>query len=443
MNKHFLKNIRDNIPEPLKYLFAPVFRAKLIRNKEYIKYEKMLSERLVLDSNTIKEYQLSRLKEILAYSFEYVPYYNALFKQVGFNPQNMKSIEDMAIIPYLTKDLIRNNFDQLVSTKKIHGGHYVAITGGSTGEPLKVFLDYDSVFKENAFINHFRLKSGYNKDSKLATFRGIEFENHLWKYNPMQNELVFSPFRLSKKTIKEYVERLNLFRPDFLNGYLSCIYFLAKLLEECKLNLKYPIKGIFLISENIDKEQRLFIENFFHTKSSTFYGHSERCIIAEETYPNEYTFDPYYGYTELLERENGICEIIGTGFLNRTMPLIRYRTNDVCKQNARGTVSIVGRWNIEEFLVGVNSEKVSHSAINFHSDVFKNIVNYQFIQTQPGKVELLLLVNEQFKPSEMEYLKKEIDKKIKGVIHLKVKVTDNLILSPRGKFNRFISMNNG
>jgi phenylacetate-CoA ligase len=158
MNKYFLKNIRDNMPEPLKYFFAPIFRAKLLRNREYIKYKEMLSERITLDDSATQEYQFCRLKEILIYSSEYIPYYNALFKEVGFNPQNMKSIDDISIIPYLTKDIIRSNFDKLISIKKSQGGHYMATTGGSTSEPLKVLLDYDSVFRENAFVNHFRKK---------------------------------------------------------------------------------------------------------------------------------------------------------------------------------------------------------------------------------------------------------------------------------------------
>jgi phenylacetate-coenzyme A ligase PaaK-like adenylate-forming protein len=437
MNKQFLKSIRDNMPEPLKCLLASAFRAKLVRNKEYIKYKKMLLDRSDLDENSIKEYQFCRLKEILIHSYEYVPYYNTLFKQVGFNPYHMSSMNDISLIPYLTRDIIRSNFDKLISTKKDPAGHYAATTGGSTGEPLNVLLDYDSVFIENAFVSHFRRDLGYQETDKLATFRGVEFGNHLWKYNPMQNELIFSPFKLSKKTILEYVKRINQYKPDFLNGYLSCIYVFAKLLEDCHLQLRYPLKGIFLISENIDVEQRSFIEKFFNAKSSTFYGHSERCIIAQETQLNEYVFDPYYGYTELFEQENGKYEIAGTGFLNMTMPLIRYRTNDICKKNENGSVSITG-WRKNNFIFGINGEKISHLSLNFHGNIFRNVVNYQFVQTQQGLADLLLLVNEQFKPSDIEYIKKGIDKKIKDILKIEVKIVDNLILSPRGKFNRFI-----
>lgn len=439
MNKQFLKKIRDNMPEPLKYVAASIFRNKLIKNKDYCAYTKLLENREFLNEDAIKDYQFSELKKILVYANDTVPYYSELFNQVGFYPHEMMSADEMNVIPFLTKEIIRENFDKLISTKKVLGGHYVATTGGSTGEPLKVLLDYDCVFKENAFVNHFRSKLGYKTTDKLATFRGVEFDDKLWKFNPMQNELIFSPFKLANHTLPKYIKKLNNFKPDYLNGYLSSIYFLAKLMSENQINFKYPIRGVFLISENIDPEQRAFVENFFQVKSSTFYGHSERCIVGEELQINEYSFDPYYGYTELIKNEDNTFQIVGTGFLNKTFPLIRYQTNDNCKSINSNTVSIEGRWNLSDFLIGFNGEKVFHSSFNFHSEIFKNVVNYQFVQNQKGRVDLLLVVNKYFANEEIDLMKKEIDKKTKDVISFNIKVVDKLILSKRGKFKMFVN----
>ena len=201
MNKYILKKIRDNIPEYLKYLTATFFRNKLINNNIYNEYINLLHNRELLSEVLIKEYQFVKLKNILIYANDNVPYYTDLFKKISFTPSEMKSIDEINIIPILTKDIIRNNFDKLISSKKVSGGYYIATTGGSTGEPLKILLDYDCVFKENAFVNYYRSKFGYQINDKLATFRGIEFENKLWKFNPMQNELIFSPFKLSQKTL--------------------------------------------------------------------------------------------------------------------------------------------------------------------------------------------------------------------------------------------------
>jgi len=443
MNKHFLKNIRDNIPEPLKHITAHIFRNKLLSNKNFKQYSSLLNTAQNLNTNDVNEYQLNQLKNILSYSYQNVPYYTNLFNKIGFDHKNVTSLNDISVIPFLSKEIIRNNFDQLTSKEDVSGGYYIATTGGSTGEPLKVLLDYNYIFKENAFIYHFRKRLGYQFDDRLVTFRGVSFGSKLWKYNPMQNELFFSPFKLSKLTIDKYIEKITKFNPQYLNGYVSCLYFFAKLIQEnnLKSKLKLKLKGIFLISENIDNDQRNFLEDFFEVKSTTFYGHSERCVIAEETIKDYYKISPFYGYSELIEQANGY-EIVSTGFLNYTMPLIRYKTGDICKKNNE-LISIHGRWNVDDYLVGKNDEKIFHSALNFHSLILKNITNYQFIQTEKGQCELLLIVNKEFELSELDFIKKEISKKMKGIIDFNIKVVDTLMLSPRGKFRRFnVKINN-
>jgi phenylacetate-CoA ligase len=438
MNKHFLKQIRDNMPESLKRLMAPVFRNKLIKNKFYVQYRNLLQKRDYLNNDVVIAYQFQQLKAICNYANKHIPYYKTLFEKVGFVPNQMTCLEDIKVVPFLTKELIREHFEDLISIKKVPGGHYVATTGGSTGEPLKVLLDYDCVFKENAFVNHFRRSIGYEETHKLATFRGIEFGDELWKFNPMQNELIFSPFKLSKNTLHLYVNRINKYKPDYLNGYLSSLTLFAKLMSESNLKLKHKIKGVLLISENIDIAQRDFLENYFKVKSLTFYGHSERCIIAEEILPNEYAFDPYYGYTETVENGDGSSFMVGTGFLNKTMPLIRYKTDDRVIQYDK-LYRIDGSRKSTMGLFGINGEFFSQAAFNIHNEILNNVNQYQFFQNQMGKADFLLVVNENFCDTEIDQIKREVDKKTKDVIDFNIKIVDQVILSKRGKFSMFIN----
>ena len=194
MNKYFLKRIRDNMPESLKYIVAPVLRNKLLNNKYFIEYYDLLNKRESLDSGSVKAYQLEQLKSILIYSYQNVPYYHDLFRHSDFDPYKFSDFQEMSKLPFLTKDIVRDNFDKLISTQYIKNGYYTATTGGTTGKPLKVLLDYDSIFKEIAFIYYYRSKLGYNFTDKLATFRGVEFDGMLWKLYPMYYEIFFSPF---------------------------------------------------------------------------------------------------------------------------------------------------------------------------------------------------------------------------------------------------------
>jgi phenylacetate-CoA ligase len=438
MNKQFLKTFRDIMPESLKYIAAPIIRNSLIKNKEFSSYIKLLEKREKVSPDRIKEYQLAQLKLILNHSYQNVPYYRELFDKVSFNPAKFSDFEEIKKIPFLTKELIRENYNNLISTREIENGFYATMSGGSTGEPLKLLLDYNSVFRENAFIYYFRKKAGYRYEDKLVTFRGIEFGDKFWKINPIYNELIISPFKLSKFTLESYVTKINNYNPQYLNGYLSSIYFFAKLLDEHQLRLTANLKGIFLISENLDNRQRRFVDQFFNLKSMSFYGHTERCVIAEEIHPYGYKFDPYYGFTERIQVENNSYSIVGTGFLSYTMPFIRYLTDDICIP-CNGYFSIKGKRISTIGLVGKNDEYFGQAAFNFHSDIFKNVSNYQFVQNEKGKADLLIIVNEDFKISEIDVMQKEIARKTEGIIEFNIKVVDRLILTTAGKFNMFIS----
>ena len=437
MEKSILKKFRDNIPAPVNQLLSPFIRHMLVGNSLFKKNYQMLIERESMSDMEINIIQIQKLKEILCHAYTNVPYYKDLFHEISFDPFLFKDVSELEQIPFLTRELINKNFERLISTKKIRKGYYTATTGGSSGHPLKIYMDYNSIYEENAFIYYNRRKLGYSFGDKLVTFRGIDIGPSFWKNNPMHKEIIMSPLKLSKQSLPEYLNRINSFNPVFFNGYLSAIWYFAKLLEESNLEFKPVLKGIFLISENADPKQRQFIENFFKVKSSTFYGHSERCIFGEEIHPNQYKFDPFYGYTETIPNSENRFSIVGTGFLNKTMPLIRYKTDDECEL-INGYYKIDGKRMSTVGLIGYNNEFVTGSAFDLEDVIFHNIVNYQFIQTEKGKADLRIIVNDKFTPSELESVRNDINHKTKGIIDFKIEIVQDMILSPRGKFQQYL-----
>lgn len=438
MNKHYLKNIRDKMPEYLKYISAPLFRQSLIKNKEFLRYSNLLEQRETLSTAQIKDYQFNQLKRTLIHSYQTVPYYTELFDKISFDPIRFSDFDEIKIIPYLTRTIIAENFEKLISKGKVKNGYYTASTGGSTGSPLRFFLDYDSLFKENAFLYYYRKKLGYKINDRVATFRQVKFGDDFWQFNPMHNELIFFPIKLSKKSIVHIAKKINDFKPKYLNGYPSSIWYFAKLLDENNIKHNLDLKGIFLMSENVDEKQRAFIENFFNVKSSANYGHSERCVIAEGINENLYRFDPYYGYTEQIPNENGSYNIVGTGFLNSIMPFIRYKTDDICipeKQYYR----IEGKRSSTVGLYGLNDEFIPSTLFDLSNPVFKNVLCYQFIQTEKGEADLLIIIGKNFKMPELSVIKDLLTKKSKNIININVRIVETLVLSPRGKFESYIS----
>jgi phenylacetate-CoA ligase len=206
-------------------------------------------------------------------------------------------------------------------------------------------------------------------------------------------------------------------------------------MDQFKLKLKFKLKGIFLTSENIDLVQREFIEKFFDVRSITFYGHSERCVIAEEASPNRYSFDPFYGYTEQIPAGNKKFLIAGTGFLNHSMPFIRYKTDDLCTP-VNSYYSIEGKRSSKKGLYGYNGEFISSTSF---LEPFNNLTNYQFIQHEKGKADMLIVLSNDFHGREISTIKSGIDARTRGIIDISIKRVDSLILSPRGKCQMYIS----
>ena len=119
------------------------------------------------------------------------------------------------------------------------------------------------------------------------------------------------------------------------------------------------------------------------------------------------------------------------------MPFIRYKTDDVCYPDNKDFF-IEGKRNSKIGLTGINGEFLPISAIDLEDMIFKNITNYQFIQTEKGKADLLIIVNKDFNMSEMAAVKNEMNRQTRDIIELRIKIVENPVLSPRGKYERYI-----
>ncbi len=90
------------------------------------------------DEKLLKELQLSKLCRLLTHTQTHVPYYRKLFVEIGFKAKNMRSITDLARIPFLDKSKIRANTEALKPEIAQDLANFN--TGGSSGEPLIFYI---------------------------------------------------------------------------------------------------------------------------------------------------------------------------------------------------------------------------------------------------------------------------------------------------------------
>ncbi len=354
----------------------------------------------------------------------------------------LTDLKEIKKIPLTDKEIIIKNLNKIIN--KDNKDFYISRTGGSSGKSLSLYLDNESIYKERAFVYNYWSNFGYDyKKSKLITFRGLEFKDKIFRNNPIYNEIVLSPFKLSEKTIDEYICIINKFKPEFISGYPSALLNFCKLLKRSKELLKrskellkIKFSCVFLISENCYEEDISVIESSLECKANSFYGHSERAVFAER-YNDSYYFNKSYGFTEFIDTgESNKYKIVCTGFINRKMPLIRYLTDDIAiiKDDK---VNIIGHRD-KEVLVGKNGEKISITSINFHTNEFEKIKQYQFIQDKEGFAILNIIEDDKIYDNDIKGMLNVLNKKINNVLDIEIRIVNEIALTSRGKLKTII-----
>lgn len=400
------------------------------------------------------ELQLKLLYNILNYSKKNIPYYTKVFSDFSFENDNF--IHEYNKLPVLTKSIIRTENERLYPTTFDHTKYKNWMnTGGSTGEPL-IFPAMNSLED----IHQYSLYNlmGKNFRDSIVSIDGSRVDeqelsrNIYWKNdisNFIYGNIHFSVLYMSDQTLPFYIEHLNKIRPAIIRGYPSGLLKIANFLSDNNIKLKFKIKGIYLTSEYFNGSVIDFLSKTFQCKIYGQYGHAESSVFAfTKANSLEYYCSPIYGYTEVLNKNNEhvnlneIGEIVVTGFYNKIMPFIRYRTGDMAIYGGsiNGFVilkSLQGR--TADYLINSRNEKIFVVGLIFggHLKCFENIKSWQFEQNVPGDVNIFIVKDSNYSVIDEE----EISSVLKSVnIKPYFYYTNTLTLTPRGK-QKFIIQN--
>lgn len=410
---------------------------------------------LILSSETwspeqLRNYQEQQLGELLQYAIRNVPIYKGI---VLDEHDPFRSLERF---PIVTKTTIQENFQDFQATNFPANRKYLVTTGGSTGNQMRFYLDNSTYAKEWAFVMAAWHRVGLVPGDRIVSFRGVNFQKSkagvYWQINPIYNTLECSPFHLSPTNLPNYIRRIREFAPKYIHGYPSAISILAKYLEETDTTLP-NIRAVLCVSEKVYDWQRVLIERALQTRVFSFYGMSEKAIMAPECeLDSRYHIFPQYGVTEILDAHGDAIApgekgyLVGTGFMNRCMPFIRYNTEDYCTLSpvscacGRNHVlieNVSSRWK-QDYVVGRNRSMISLTALNMHSDVMKHVAQYQFEQSEIGEVILNVVPKPAFSMKEITSISEEFSRKVGDELVLSVRPVDSIELTETGKYRMLI-----
>ncbi|WP_421918790.1 hypothetical protein [Marinifilum sp.] len=402
-------------------------------------FEKELKR--IKELHSISESQLQELKHIefvkqYRNAFLHSSFYNELYRKHGLNINSVKSLDDVEKLPIIKKDDIRHCVDDLLTTNRVFV--YKAFTSGTTGSPLKLYRDYQSVCKEYSYGYHFQNTHGYTLGDKVISIKGDLDKDEIFRFDKSLNTMHLSSYNLNEKNILKYYELIREFQPKVVKAYPSSLQILSTELYKKGLELHIPIA--FTSSEVLHDWQRRIIEKVLQSKLIDWYGNSEQTIALGQVKDDLYEDVPLYGHIEVKENH-----IITTGFINKSFPLIRYQVDDIIKLHCGSscvrcrTSRILGRDN--QYVMLENGQQIGLLDHAFNFNNIKNILAAQIVQKVPGEINLNIIPDSNFTHTNKAELLKNLTQLVTEdcKIHYNEITEKEIIRTEAGKFNLMVS----
>lgn len=444
-------------------LMLTAFSAVLERERyrgRYPEFQSLLARTEWASKGDLEAYQDERLRVVIAHAYEHVPFYRRRLDGLKLTPADIRSRGDLPKLPLLTKDDIRRHFDDLrsraISPRAIRTGH----TSGTTGTPLTVGYDHDTIWMTYAvFDRHYRwagCRLGTDGD-RIAVARGNvivplgQRKPPYWRTNRRHHQLLLSSFHLSRHNMPAYFDALAKFQPAVMDGYPSTLYLLARYLQT--RGEYFPVKAAITSSETLYDFQREVIEERFRCRVFDYYALAERVVFSHECDHHEgHHLAMEYGIAEITDAGGqpvpvgDAGHLVGTSLHNLGMPLIRYLTNDLsalraarcsCGRSLELMEDVTTK--AEDLLTLGDGRLISPSVLTHPFKPLDCIEGSQIVQTEPDAVVVRLIPRDTYTDWHTKHLVTELKARLGDNVAVEVQLVDQLETSKNGKFKWVIS----
>ncbi|MFN4034324.1 MAG: hypothetical protein ACK4ME_12035 [Fimbriimonadales bacterium] len=349
--------------------------------------------------------------------------------------------------PPLPKERVRGREQEFLTRPKWLTSQ--GSTGGTAGIPLRLYRSLQSVCYEQATYDYPLLKRGLNPlTARVAILRGdnlkdpSDLEPPFWKFIANGRKIVFSSNHLCAKTVTHYVRTLREFAPDVLFAYPTSLESLCLLMQQYDLKLSLPL--VIATSEAMSSAARLLAARTLNAEVLHSYGAGERVAFAWSEQPEEYWMFQGYGWVELLcideDEQTRTYEIVGTGFWNLAMPLVRYRMSDLITLPKGADLDAVV-WGVQpfrgvqgrqsDFLISPDGTRLM-GIDHFPREVDK-VLRMQVIQPAPDFVRILVVPDEGFGEANIAQIMQNVQRKLPRSMRVQLEIVDELVRTPTGK----------
>jgi phenylacetate-CoA ligase len=400
--------------------------------------------------------RLERLRTLLGNAGAHVPYYRDLFRHTGFDPRAVRSLSDLAALPFLTKADIRANSDALKSARA--SGLARFNTGGSSGEPLVFFIGKERVSHDVAAKWRATRWWGVDiGDPEIVVWGSpieLQTQDRLRALRDalLRTELL-PAFEMSEKKLDRFLGRIRVRRPRMLFGYPSALAYIASHAERRGVDMTdIGIAVAFVTSERLYPHQRETIERAFACRVANGYGGRDAGFIAHECPAGSLHITAEDLVVETVDGDGRPTgpgtpgEIVVTHLATGDYPFIRYRTGDIgvlddkpcaCGRTLPVLREVQGRTT--DFVVAEDGTVMHGLALIYILRDLAGLRSFKIVQESRSRIRVLLVPEPGFDLRLLDEIKAGFRARLGPQVEVHTELLPELQAERSGKFRYVVS----
>ncbi|MCL6583410.1 MAG: phenylacetate--CoA ligase [bacterium] len=405
-----------------------------------------------MDRTDLEQLQLERLQATLNRAYRSVRFYNQLFDQAGILPEEIKTMDDLARIPFTRKSALRDNYPYGMFAVPLREVVRIHSSSGTSGKPTVVGYTRGDLVNWSNLVARILVAAGVSSEDVIQIAFGYGLFTGAFGLHYGVERLGASVIPVSSGNTEKQIMIMKDYRTTVLVCTPSYALHIAEVMKEMgvhpnELSLKIGCFGAEAWSEGIRKK----IEESLYIRATDNYGLSEIIgpgVAGECQYKCGLHIQEDHFIAEIINPDTGERlplgeegELVLTTITKEALPMIRYRTGDItrlltdpcpCGRTFVRMARVSGRTDDMLIIRGVNVFPSQIEYILLEEEGAEP--HYQLIVDREGALDTLevrLEVSDKIFYDEMKLqqeFQNRIQKKISSLLGLNVKVT---LVEPR------------
>jgi phenylacetate-CoA ligase len=327
-----------------------------------------------MDREEMAQLQLERLESTLSRVYLNVPFYRKKFDEIRFNPDDLRSLDDLRKLPFTTKNDLRENYPYGLFAVPLREVVRVHASSGTTGMSTVVGYSRNDIKTWSNLVARILTAGGITKDDVIQISFNYGLFTGAFGLHYGAERVGASVIPISSGNTRRQIQIMQDFKTTALVGTPSYAMLIADTMMEMGINrntlsLKYGLFGAEPWSDAMRKE----LESKLKIVATDNYGLSEvmgpgvagECLERNGLHIAEDHFFVEVINPETLEpvKPGEVGELVVTTLTKEAFPVIRYRTRDLtrlipqtcpCGRTMRRMTRVFGRTDDMLIIRGVN-----------------------------------------------------------------------------------------